>query len=257
MLTPVRLTASCMISHKISSTGSTDVSAGRDLDGIAVGRPVHPDVRVVRVAEQTLREALKGLPDLWMIDVDLTHTENRPVIIATVQSHRAFVAEEVKSIEDAINQRLNGPIIRLIMRCQIPYDVTSRGRILLGDRLFDPENADEQKMLRFIHRSVANLGNLFVTNMDGVRRGDYWEVYAEIQGERVVTRSEVKQVEEEVSAALKYPVKLRAWSRAELVVTDLENFTTARFIKDQIGKTKYGRIQENLRSLTKKEPKRE
>lgn len=257
MLRPVRLTASCMISHKIASTGSTDISAGRDLDGLTVDAPVHPDVRVVRVAEQTLREALKGLPDLWVIDVDMSRTERRTLIIATVQSHRKFLPEEVKAIEDAINQRLNGPNIALVMRCQIPYDVTSHGRILLGDRPFNPDNADEEKILRFIHRSVRNLGNLFVTNMDGVRREDYWEVYAEIQGERVITRSEVKQVEEEVSAALKHPVKLRAWSRAELVVTDSGNFTTTRFIRDQIGKTKYGLIQENLRSLTKKDPKRE
>jgi len=253
---PIELTASCLISREISSTGAINVMAGRDLDGIIQGGPVHPDVRIVRVSEQTLREALRGLPDLWLIDVDLTHFEKRPVIIATVRSHRAFVPEEVRLIEKAIHRRLNDPNIRLVLRCQVPYDVTSHGRILLGDRPFDPQNEDEQKMVQIIHESFRKLGNIFVSNMDGAWRKDHWEVYAEIQGERVVTPDEVKQIEKEVAAAAKHPVRLWAWSRADLVVGNSESLSTRGFVESQTGKIRSGRIQDNLESIMREKPRR-
>lgn len=254
---PVELTVSCLIAHEVASTGSTDILTEEGLDGISLGRPLHPDVRVVRIAEQAMRDALRGMPNSWLVDVDLTHVNKQPVIIATTLTHRRTLPHEVKAFEDLINRRLGKPKIMLIVRSQIAYDVTSHGRILLGKLTFNPENKEEGKMVRLVGESVGKLGKLFVSNMDGVWLRDHWELYAEIQGDRVITEFEVSQIEKQVSDAMKKKVKLRAWSRAELVVTDQQSYETAAFLESQRGKSVFlmdeEAVKQRMKELSKPE----
>jgi hypothetical protein len=248
---PVELTISCLIAHEVASTGSTDILTEEGLDGISLGKPLHPDVRVVRIAEQTIRDALRGLPNSWLVDVDLTHVKKQPVIIATMLTHRRTLPREVKALEEAINSRLGEPKVMLVVRSQIAYDVTSRGRILLGKHTFDPNNEEEGKIVRLVSESVGKLGKLFVSNMDGVWHKDHWELYAEIQGDRVMTEPEVSQIEKQVSAEIKKKVKLRAWSRAELVVTDQRSFETGAFLESQRGKSVFLMDEEAMKQRMK------
>lgn len=252
---PVELTVSCLIAHEVASTGSADILTEQGLDGISLGKPVHPDVRVVRLAEQALRDALRGLPNSWLVDVDLTHIKKQPVVIATMLTHRRILPNEVKLFEQVINKRLGEPKILLVVRCEIAHDVTSRGRVLLGNLTFDPDNEEEGKILHLVQESVKKLGRLFVSNMDGVRRKDYWELYAEIQGERVITESEVKRIEQHVSAEIMMPIKLRAWSRAELVVTDQRSYETGAFLESQRGKSLFLLDENTMKHRMKELPK--
>ena len=159
-------------------------------------------------------------------------------------------------LEEAIRRRLNEPDIRLVMRCRVPYDMTSQGRILLGDEHFDPENEEVKLIIDLAQEKVRGFGDLFAANVDGAWRGDHWEIYAEVQGERVIEPSEVKAIEEHVSGQSKHPVHLRAWSRAELVVTNQRNLSTKDFLENQQDKSSYGKIRENLDSLLKRSPDR-
>lgn len=248
---PVELTVSCLIAHEVASTGSADILTEQGLDGLSLDKPVHPDVRVVRVAEQALRDALRGLPNSWLVDVDLGKLDKQPVVIATVLSHRKMLRHEVKALEDLINKRLGEHKIVLIVRCEIPYDVTSRGRILLGRLSFDPNNQEEGRIVQLVTESVQKLGKLFVSSIDGAWLKDHWELYVEIQGERVITESEVRQIEKQVSTDIKKQVKLRAWSRAELVVTDQRSYETGAFLESQRGKSIFLMDEEALEQRMK------
>ena len=150
---------------------------------------------------------------------------------------------------------MGDPKVTLVVRCEIPYDVTSRGRVLLGNVTFDPDNEEERMMTQLVGESVSKLGKLFVSNIDGVWLKDHWELYVEIQGERVTTESEVKQIEKQVSASVKKPVKLRAWSRAELVVTDQQSYETGAFLRSQKGMSTFlmdeKALNKRLKELTK------
>ena len=177
--------------------------------------------------------------------------KKQPVIIATTLTHRRTLPHEVKALEDLINRRLGEPKVMLVVRSQIAYDVTSRGRILLGKHTFDPNNEEERKIVRLVSESVGKLGKLFVSNMDGVWHKDHWELYAEIQGDRVITESEVSQIEKQVSAEIKKKVKLRAWSRADLVVTDRQSYETGAFLESQRGKSIFLMHEEALKQRMK------
>jgi hypothetical protein len=245
----VKLTVNCDISHEISSRNSRDVAAKVGLDGISLDKWVHPDVRLIRVAEQTLRQAFKDVPDMSLQEVDFARLADRPTIIASLQSHRAIRPMEVALIEDAIRNVSGERTIGLIIRTHIPYDVTRRGRIILGEMQLDAHNERERKLFRLVRESVGQLGNLYVKNVDGVKRKDYWELYVEILGDRVIRPDEVKRIEKEISDAMNTQVKIRAWTRAEIISTDTGFRTGEKFMDMEKDTVTQGRIEGNLKDL--------
>jgi hypothetical protein len=253
----VRLTVNCDLSQEVSSLNSRDVAAKVGLDGISLDEPVHPDVHLVRIAEQTLRQAFKDVPDISLEEVDLAHVAKRRTIIATVQCHRSIRPSEVALIEDAIKKSSGERNIGLIVRNHIPYDVTRRGRIIMGEMQLDPYTDEEHKISKLIRESVRKLGNIYVRNLDGLKRKDHWEMYVELLGDRLIRPDEVKRIEHKVSDAIKTPMKIRAWTRAELVATDKRYHTGQGFMEKQKNKITYGRIEGNLRELFQQKPEAE
>jgi uncharacterized hydrophobic protein (TIGR00271 family) len=250
----VKLTVNCDISQEVSSLNSRDVAARVGLDGISLDEPVHPDVHLVRIAEQTLRQAFKDVPDISLEEVDLHYFDERPTIIATLQTHRSIRPTEVALIHDTIETISGRSNIGLIIRNNLPYDVTRRGRIILGEMQLDPYTPEERKLVRLIRQSIGRLGNIYVKNLDGIRRKDHWEMYVEIMGDRLIRPEEVKEIERKVSEGMKMPTKIRAWTRAELIATDKRYHIGEGFMEKQKDKATLGRIEKNLKELLKQKP---
>lgn len=247
----VRLTVNCDISQEVSSLNSSDVAAKVGLDGISLDEAVHPDVHLVRVAEQTLRQAFKDVPDISLKELDLHYFDERPTIIASIQTHRTIRPTEVAMIDDAIETIAGRDNIGLIIRNHRPYDVTRRGRIILGEMQLDPYTAEERKIVKLMSDSVRRLGNIFVRNLDGIRHKDHWEMYVEIVGDRLVRPDEVKEIEQKVSEEMNTPTKIVAWTRAELIATDKRFHTGQGFMEKHKDKVTLGRIEKNLKELLK------
>ena len=247
----VKLTVVCNISQEVSSVNANDVAARVGLNGINLEATVHQDVRLVRIAEQILRQAFKDVPDVSIQEIDLTYFGGRALIIVSIQSHRLIRPTEIGLIEDAIKLVSKKENISLIIRNQRPYDLTRYGRIILGEMHLSPHSEKERKLLRIIKASMQQLGNIYVKNLDGIRREDYWEIYAEIVGERVVRPEEVKELERKVSDEMNEPIKIRAWTRAELLATDERYRIGEGFMDEQKTKSVHGRIENNLRELLK------
>ncbi|MFC1833744.1 TIGR00341 family protein [Thermodesulfobacteriota bacterium] len=250
----VKLTVNCNISQEVSSVNTSDVAARVGLNGINLEVPVHQDVRLVRIAEQTIRQAFKDVPDVSIQEIDLVHLGARALIVASIQSHRLIRPSEIGLIEDAIRRAAGEEEAVLVIRNQRPYDLTRNGRIILGEMQLAPHTDKERKLLRIIKESVRGLGNMYVKNVDGIRRDDYWEIYAEILGDRLVRPEEVKELERKISNEMKEQIKIRAWTRAELIATDERYRIGEAFMDEQKTKSIHGRIEKNLRELLKQEP---
>jgi uncharacterized hydrophobic protein (TIGR00271 family) len=230
---PVELIVRCILSKDVSPTGTTSAVMAQSLDGSFVADKLDPDVFKEQLAEQTLRELLAARPDLSLLDVDLLYIAGDPVVLATIQSSRALIPYEVEDAETKLRARLKDPNLILLARCQVPEDVTARGRILMGRAHFGtlPEGTsrvEEQTIL-----AVKQFGDLFATNVDAVWDTDHWNVTAEVVGSRVMTTRDVQKVEKSVAAIVGQPVELNAWSRVELMVSGsqymaLDDYTKAR-----------------------------
>jgi hypothetical protein len=230
---PVKLIMRCVLVQTVSSTGFLDLKTKKSFDGITTQEKFNPDVQMIRQAEQALREAFADDPTVFIFDMDLLELSHQKIIVASVQAHRKFIPYEVGQLEKMVQQRLGNPSIRLVVRCQVPVDVSSEGRILLADP-FAPERAGQQQVTDMIREGIENLGTLFARNLNVVWREDRWVVYTEVVGDRAISSSEVREIEKEVSASVGEPVEIKAWSRVELMVTGSENLPLEDFFKSQL-----------------------
>lgn len=231
---PAELIVRCILAKDISPTGTTSAVMAQTLDGSFIADKLDPDVAKEQLAEQTLRELLASRPDLWLLDVDLVYISGTPVVLATVQSARALIPYEVEDAEAKLRQRLGDPTVILLARCQVPEDVTAKGRILMGRAHFGSLPEGTSRVEEEIRRAVDKLGDLFATNVDAVSSSGQWNVTAEIVGSRVITNGDVRKVEESVSAVVGKPVKLNAWSRVELMVTDSQNMALDEYTRQKL-----------------------
>ena len=231
---PVILVVRNALSKDVSSTGTTSAVVNPTLDGRIFSDQVNPNVKRIQASEQILREMFSSRPELLLMDVDLLQLSGEPVILATVQTPRALLAQEVAEFETQIQQRLREPTLRLLVQCQVPVDVTSRGRILLSGAHFGKQDQKAIQVAQLTQKALESSGVYYVTNLDAAWDKDYWQVRAEVFGPTVISPMHIKQAEQTVSAQVGKPVKLLAWSRAELVVTDRRSQPRDYFTREQL-----------------------
>ncbi|MFN8643198.1 MAG: hypothetical protein U0802_16635 [Candidatus Binatia bacterium] len=219
---PVRLYMRCSVTQDVSATGSTNLRPYLSLDGHVTSAPVAPDMLLRQQAEQVAREVAATRPDLTFNDLELLHVADRPVILISIASTREPTADDVARFETLLRQRLGQADLRIVVRRTTSTDVTSKGRILLGDAHFgavadDPRRAEVERSVR---ANLEALPNTFAPAVDAARREGRWVVRAEVVGARVPPPADVRAVETRSAAALGEPVQLTVWARTELQVTD-------------------------------------
>jgi len=229
----VRLAVRCILNKDIFPPGGPAMVAAPSLDGSLFTDKAPGDVKRLQLAEQGLREMVSAMPQILLMDVDLVHMAGDPVVLATVQSPRALIPQEIGAMEKTLRDRLGEAGIRLLVRCQISEDVAADGRILFGRAHFGPKDAKAETVAGDVRSAFARLPEMFVTSLDVVRDGQGYLARAEVVGTRLVTPAEVKAAEELAGAAAGAPVRLSVWSRVGLMVTDsrylpVEEYTRQR-----------------------------
>ena len=220
---PVRLFMRCAVTKDVSATGSTNLRPYLSLNGKVTEAPLAPSLQLLEQAEQVAREVAATRPGLTLNDLQLVHLPSAPVIILSIESTREPTADDVGRFETLLRERLGDPNLRVVARRTTSTDVTSKGRILLGEAHFGAATGAEADRRREIERTVrANLEALpdtFAPAVDAVHRDGGWTVRAEVVGPRVPSPADVRRVEDRSGAAMGEPVQLSVWARAEVQVT--------------------------------------
>ena len=210
---PARLVVRCSVSKDISPTGTTSAVVDQDLDGTFLTDRLDPNVAKIQLAEQTLREILSKKPQLLLLDVDLIRIAGETVVLASIQSPRPLIPDEIHLLQKKIRDRLGDSSMRLVARCQVATDVTSRGRILYGRAHFGEQTPGLKQVEKSLRSALACQGEFYVlTNLDVLWEKDHWAVQAEIFGPKVITPNQVKNIEKMTGQAVGKPVKFFAWS---------------------------------------------
>lgn len=231
---PVRLMARCVLSRDVAPTGTLGTITPPTLDGIFISEDLDPEVYRIQLSEQTLRELFSRQHQLDLQDTDLLYLAGEPVVIATVQAPRLLLPVEISGYESAIRERLHDPHIRLLVRCLVSTDITSRGKILYGAAHFGDVSDEAERVRDQAIRLVRETGDLFVTNADAVWSRDRWNVRAELTGQRTVSPAEIRHQEQELAERVGKPVSLIAWSRTELMVTDSAFMPVETYTEEQL-----------------------
>lgn len=226
----VHLFVRCSLTRDVASTGSAEVLVKLNLDGSITRSEPHPDVQIVQVSEQLIREFLVTEPDVALEDVQMFRYDSGPVILATVRANRPAVGIEVQNVEAMLRERTGDPTLRLLARTVGTVDVSGKGRVLLG-RAHVGVSADEAARHTELEGSarteIEALGDFFVNDLDIVEGDDALRVRAQVVGPRALSPKEVRKVEARLAKGLHKPVTLAVWWSTDLLVTN-EGYNSVR-----------------------------
>src|SRR4029077_10408967 len=185
----VRLFVRCNLTKDVTATGSANVRPYLSLNGRVTEEPLAPQMQLVQQAEQVAREVVATRPDIVLKDIDLVEFSSGPVLVVSIESPRSPSPANVARLEALLRERLAETHVRVVVRTAASVDVTSKGRILLGEAHFGEASADELRQREAVEGAVRSrlqgLPNVFVTAVDAVRQDVGWVVRADVVAPRV------------------------------------------------------------------------
>jgi uncharacterized hydrophobic protein (TIGR00271 family) len=232
---PTELIIRAILAKDVSATGSTSQVTAQNLDGFFISSKISPGVMRIQLAEQALREVLMHRPDIILSEVNMVQFPRGPVVVATLQTSRPLIPEEVQEIEKKLQERLHDPKVRLLTRCMSTVDVDDRGRILYAWAHFGSQSPEDAALQERVEKAVVaelkRFPGFFVTNVDALSDGDHWNVRVEAAGVKIITARELSQVEKAVSRQVNRDTRIYLWFRSEAMLTrnglsSVESFTS-------------------------------
>ncbi len=113
--------------------------------------------------------------------------------------------------------------MRVVVRVAESVDITSKGRVLLGEAHFAPASPEETQRQRTVEetvrRELQSVANTFVTAVDAVHQSSGWLVRAEVVDPRILAPDDVRSVEARSAKAIGESVDLTVRARADVLVT--------------------------------------
>jgi uncharacterized hydrophobic protein (TIGR00271 family) len=218
----------------MSATGSIGQVIEQNLDGFFLDKTMTPKEVITRKAEQVLWEELSVRPGFEVMDVEFGQRLAGNSIIATVKSYRQLRDDEVREIEEVLQERLKDSSIRLIVSTLSPTIVTSKGQLMYEWVNLKRLTLDKEKKMGEVNAVIDRVFNeyhdLFPVNFNYVLKEDAWKILIEVVGARVMTPQEVAEINRKVSEEVSQPLKIYIWSRIDSVVTEegynsFEDFT--------------------------------
>jgi uncharacterized hydrophobic protein (TIGR00271 family) len=221
---PVRLFVRCSLTKDVTATGAaTSLLTGRNLDGKFTTEAIAPEAQTLQTAEQVIREILINFPEVTLNDIEMVTLPTGPVLVVSVQMPRAPLPVGIQRLEKMMQERVGDPRTRLVIRVINSVDISSKGRILLGQAHFGEQPAEEAALLETLEQTaqagIEQIPNLFVINIDAAKSEAGWGVRAEVVGPRVPSPAEVRTLETTLQKMAGQPVTVSLWARTEVVVT--------------------------------------
>jgi hypothetical protein len=145
------------------------------------------------------------------------------VLVVSVQMPRAPLPVGIQRLEKLLQERVGDSRTRLVIRVINSVDISSKGRILLGQAHFGEQPTEEVAMQEALEQAalagIEQIPNLFVINIDAAKSAAGWAVRAEVVGPRVPSPAEARTLETTLQKLAGRPVTVSLWARTEVVVT--------------------------------------
>jgi len=219
----VHLFVRCSLAKDVTATGATTLLTSRNLDGKFTTDAIVPEAQTLQTAEQVIREVMINFPEVTLNDIELVTLPTGPVIVVSVQMPRMPLPVGIQRLEKLLQDRVGDPRTRLIIRVINSVDISSKGRILLGQAHFGEQSTEEAALQEALEQAVQagieQIPNLFVNNIDAAKSETGWVVRAEVVGPRVPSPAEVHTLETALQKLAGQPVLVSLWARTEVVVT--------------------------------------
>jgi uncharacterized hydrophobic protein (TIGR00271 family) len=218
--TPIELFIRTTLSKDVSSSGLLNRLETKDLDGFYLTKKENPRVRIIRLAEQIIREFLQSELGLYLEEMNLIDLNEKPFVLATVFGPRKLSIHEIRDLEGKIRSGTKNNSISLVLR-HVKVDLYDRlGVAYLEFSSLEKAEVEstEIKVDDFLKKTFRNTEYLYLNTDITLRAGEH-HVLVELAGTKFFTEAEHTQLQQELSELTDHPVVLYVRSKPEVVVT--------------------------------------
>jgi uncharacterized hydrophobic protein (TIGR00271 family) len=236
---PVQLIVRNILAKDITAKGSTRQATARNMDGEFITEEASPKQLKERSAEEVLWEAFALQPHLELIDVAYKRLPIGPVVLANVQGLRPPNGEEVRHLEEAIQERLQDRTIQLVMRFTQSSLLTHRGPVLYGwstagGEITPEKEATFAKVQTAVREELSRHPDVLPLECYPNLREDHFRIMVEAAGHGVMTSKDLAKLEEGVSNKVGEPIRIYIWTKDDAVLTESGVIPFKEFLRKEI-----------------------
>jgi uncharacterized hydrophobic protein (TIGR00271 family) len=220
---PIELFVRTTVTRDVSATGSINQVIAETLDGFSYSHKPDPKVKILKLAEQTIREHLASILGLYVEEINLLKIKEKQAILATVFGVRKLSPDEIKDIETRIQARTGNNDLILVIR-YIRTELNDRwGTARYEWTWFESISPEQESLLdkldKFLHESFKDSVFSLIDLNFTLRKGMY-HVLVDLFGPRLYSQKELAELKKKLSEIAKTEVKVYVRSRPEDVVTE-------------------------------------
>ncbi len=230
---PAELIVRNILAKDITAKGSTRQTTARNLDGEFITQEASPSQLKETNAEQVLWEEFATRPHLELIEVTYRRIPMGPIILANVQGLRSPDAEEIRHLEERIQERLQDSTIKLVVRFTQSSLLTRRGPVLYGWSIPGGEVTFD-KIQTAVREELSRYPDVFPLQLYPSVREDRSRILVEVVGNGVMTSKDLVKLEEGVSKKVGQPLEIYIWTRDDTVVTKSAVVPFKAFLQKEI-----------------------
>ena len=220
---PIELFVRNTVTRDVSATGSVNQVIAETLDGFGYKRKPDPNVTILKIAEQTIREYLASFLGLYVEEINLLTFNEKPVILATVFGVRNLDSDEVKDIQIRIRERTGNNNLIVGIR-YIKTEIkdawgTAYYEWIWLENLSSERDSVIEKLDEYLLGTFKD-SELALININYTYREDIYYILLELVGPRLYSQKELRHLQKKLAEIANNEVKVYARSRPEVVVTD-------------------------------------
>ncbi|OEU78221.1 MAG: TIGR00341 family protein [Desulfobacterales bacterium S5133MH4] len=236
---PAELIVRNILSKDITAKGSDIQITVQNLDGEFITQEISPRKLKERNAEQVLWDEFAARPNLELIDVTYRRVPMGPIILANVCGLRSPDAEEIRHLEETIQERLQDSTIQLVVRFTQSSLLTQYGPVLYGwstagGEVTPEKEATVDKIQTAVREELSRYPDVFLLRLYPSLREDRFRILVEVVGNGVITSKDLVKLEEGVSKKIGQPLEIYIWTRDDTVVTESGVVPFKAFLKKEI-----------------------
>lgn len=231
---PVELFVRSTLSRDVSASGTTNQLHTETLDGFFVSSKLNPRVKLIKQAEQTIREYLETRLEISMETINQLYIDGRPLIVVTIIGARVMTSEEIETLELEIRKSTGNDELDLLIR-HIDIDVYDQWRKINYGwatlQHFTPEQKIIFRKIKDFLRTVFDKSEYFLGNSDLSIREEIYHILIELTGQKIYSHDELIELRKKLSQITGKQVQVYVRSKPEVVVTE-KGYTSFEELQD-------------------------
>ena len=248
---PIELFIRTTVTHDVSAVGSINQAVTETLDGYVTPETENPLVKILRTAEQVIREYFDEKRGIRLKDLRAIPFEDEIALVAEVSGLRRVAADEIQDLEDLIQDRLVDTKVGFVVQ-QNTSDLVDRSGGLRLEFYLPKTIHEEEKLIADMGQFARNWmseKSFWLHSWSFTILDDVLHFLFEVKGPNLFTDENLAILKQDMSKHFNREIEIYVRSEIEAVVgpNNYESFTQLLDEFRQRNRDEYGvQIRESV-----------